>query len=317
MLETPQASHDKPARPLVLWRFVDGKPGHEKQTLGLCRALGKRTSVEVHDINAGARWRDSLNWLLDRFPPGESLPRPDLLIVAGHGTHYAGLAARRAHGGRLVALMRPALPRSWFDLCLIPEHDDPDVAANVITTRGALTAAEPGGAHAADAGLILIGGPSRDYGWDDASITQQVRRIIETQPGMRWRLSTSRRTPPDLLPTLRAMLDARAQVFGPADTPTGWVETALADAGQAWVTEDSVSMLYEALTAGCHFGLLRLPRTRVGRVARGVDRLLGEGWVIPMEGWLDGICPTPPNHGFDESGRCAQLILEKWFPNAV
>lgn len=304
-------------RALTLWRILDDRPGHEKQTSGLMRALADLVSVEPHDIPCPTRRHAWLNLLTSTFPPGAHLPRPDLILLAGHATHVAGLAARRAHGGRLVTLMHPSLPCAWFDLCLIPEHDEPSAAANIVVTRGALNAAKPGGAHHDDRGLILIGGPSEHYAWDDAIVAEQVRRIVSTRSDAQWRLSTSRRTPDSFAARLAGIRPANLTVYTPNQTAPGWVESALADAGQAWVTEDSVSMLYEALTAGCHVGLLRLPRLRTGRVARGVDKLIADGWVTPMENWDAGLCAAPPNATFNEAGRCARLILEKWFPNAA
>jgi hypothetical protein len=40
------------------------------------------------------------------------------------------------------------------------------------------------------------------------------------------------------------------------------------------VTEDSVSMIYKALTAGAATGLLAVPRRRLGRVGTGLHRLV-------------------------------------------
>jgi mitochondrial fission protein ELM1 len=117
-----------PQRPLTLWRITDGKPGHEKQTLGLCQALLRQHEGRCFDVDVCRQ--PLLNWLMGRFPAGRSLPPPDLIIGAGHHTHFAMLAARRAFGGRCVVLMRPSLPLAWFDLCLIPRHDHPPVQAN-------------------------------------------------------------------------------------------------------------------------------------------------------------------------------------------
>jgi mitochondrial fission protein ELM1 len=105
-----------PTRSLIVWRILDGKPGHEKQTRGLSQALASLVPVSLHDLPSNRRWRDWLHWLGGTFPAGQDLPRPDLILIAGHATHWAGLAARRAHGGRLIVLMRPSLPRGWFDL---------------------------------------------------------------------------------------------------------------------------------------------------------------------------------------------------------
>lgn len=306
-----------PSQPLILWRFLDGKPGHEKQTLGLSHALVKLASVQVHDIVSGSRWRAALRWLAGTFPPGTDLPRPDLLLVAGHGSHFAGLAARRVYGGKLVALMRPGLPVDWFDLCLVPEHDQPKISKHVITTRGALNAVESGGPHRPGEGLILVGGSSEHFAWDDSAVIEQVRQLAEGHPEIRWRLTTSRRTPSTFISALQAHGPANLTILSHTETPAGWVEETLGQVQQAWVTEDSVSMLYEALTAGCHVGLLRLSRKSAGRIAQGVDKLLADGWVTPMEGWRAGICPSPPRGTFNEAERCARLILEKWFPRAA
>jgi len=303
-------------RTLTVWRFLDGKPGHEKQSLGLCRALARLHPAAVHEIRAGPRWRDAGRWLTGRYAPGATLARPDLLVVAGHGTHLAGLAARRAHGGRLVAIMRPSLPSRCFDACLIPEHDEPEAAEHIVATRGALNNVTTSARHDSATGVILLGGPSAHYAWDSAHIAAQVLRVVRAQAGVRWTLSDSRRTPADLIERLRADLPADTCLYRHSETPPGWLEQTLATAGQAWVSEDSVSMLYEALTAGCRVGLLRLPRSRAGRVARGVERLLAEGWIMSYEGWQAGVCPAPPTGVFDEAGRCAHWILDRWFPSA-
>lgn len=305
-----------PSKPLILWRFRDGKPGHEKQTLGLALALAKLGRIDVHDIDSRNRWRDLYWWLRGIFPPGAARPRPDLLLVAGRGTHFAGLAARRAHGGKLVAIMRPGPPTAWFDLCLIPEHDAPAKRGDIVPTRGALNAVQPGGEHAPERGLMLIGGPSDHYAWDEARVVGQVWQLAEQHPDMRWRLTTSRRTPASFVERLRAGHPANIEVYSHTQTPAGWLEGALAESSQAWVTEDSVSMIYEALTSGCHVGLFRLPRKKAGRVARGVEKLIADAWVTPFEDARAGVCATPPRGVFNESERCARLILDRWFPNA-
>jgi mitochondrial fission protein ELM1 len=95
-------------------------------------------------------------------------------------------------------------------------------------------------------------------------------------------------------------------------TDSGWLEQTLAEAGQVWVTEDSVSMLYEALTAGGGVGLLRLPDPRDSRVGRGVQELVADGWVMPFEAWKNG---KPINHlpvEFNEANRVSDLMLKRF-----
>ncbi|MDX5411056.1 MAG: mitochondrial fission ELM1 family protein, partial [Thauera sp.] len=126
------------SRPLIVWRFTDGKPGHENQTAGLVQALQAYRPVEVHDIRAPNGLAAAAAWTVWWFPWGDTLPDPDLLLGAGHATHMPLLAARRARGGRAVVLMRPSLPGNWFDLCAIPQHDAPHPAEHVFITQGVL-----------------------------------------------------------------------------------------------------------------------------------------------------------------------------------
>jgi mitochondrial fission protein ELM1 len=300
--------------PLTLWRLTDGKPGHEKQSLGLARALTRLTDATCHDIalkggkGTYAAW---LQWLLARYPAGAALPPPDFILAAGHATHVPALAARRARGGRIVVLMRPSLPLTLFDLCLIPLHDRPPPRPNVIATRGVLNAVDTGGMHDPAQGLILIGGPSRHYRWDDAVIAAQVREIVTAQPAVTWTLTTSRRTPEGFIALLGAApgLDIRPH----AKTPPGWLEEALARSSQVWVSPDSGSMVYEALTAGCRVGLLELAPMAGSRLALDMAGLAEEGMVTPIARWRQEHTLKPPVSGFHEAARCAQAILERWY----
>ncbi len=289
---------------LVLWRFMDGKPGHEKQTLGLCSALERITPAQTINIPVSGGWKHLGYWMTGRFPAGRGLPAPDLLIGAGHATHVPILAARRAYGGKAVVLMRPSLPLRLFDLCLIPEHDAPPLRANVVSTLGALNNLTPRAGHIPDRGLILVGGPSGHFHWDSWAVARQIGELVRSRTDMTWTLTTSRRTPPEFLGNLEAAPLERCPV---ETTPPGWLEDRLDRSGEVWVTPDSVSMVYEALTAGCRVGLLDLPARRGSRVARGVMELKAKGIVSSFP-----LAPPSPSP-LDEAGRCAAIILERWF----
>lgn len=299
------------ASPLNIWRLVDGKLGHEKQSLGLAQAFSRHVAVKIHDVRVGPCLPYISDWILGRFPAGADLPPPHILIGAGHRTHLALLAARRARGGRIALLMQPSLPKRWFDLCLIPEHDEAPASANTLITRGALNTVTPSRQHDTKHGLILIGGPSSHYTWDNERIIGQIEQLIRQTPDVQWRLTNSRRTPADFLAQLPPA--ANLEVFPVEATPPGWLEVELAQAGQAWVSEDSVSMVYEALTAGCAVGLLRLPIAQDNRVARGVEHLIREAWVTPFESWQPDQPMLSAPEGFDEADRCARRILADWF----
>jgi mitochondrial fission protein ELM1 len=291
---------------LTLWRFTDGRPGHDRQTRGLAQALQQRTDVSLHELPVRGGAGGFCWWLSGRYPPGTALPAPDLLLGAGHATHSHLLAARRSRGGRIVLCMKPSLPLSCFDLCLIPQHDTPPRADNVLATLGVLNDLRPGAAHDAARGLIVVGGPSRHHRWDNGRILAQIDSLIAARPLQHWRLTTSPRTPPELLAQLRGN---NACEYVPFDScADGWLAQQLAQAGEVWVSEDSVSMIYEALTAGARVGLLRVPRGMANRVTDEIDALVAKGWVGRPGEWQLASGADKP---LDEAARCADWI-QQW-----
>ena len=303
--------------PRVVWRFSDAKAGHDSQSLGLVDALKRRLPLVSYDIpvTPGA----GLDWLRGQFPAASLLPDPWLVVGAGHSTHLPLLAARRARGGRAVVLMTPDLPKRWFDLCIIPDHDRPRPATNVLATRGSLNRMQAV-ARAADSrpnrrGLLMIGGPSRHYLWDHEQVIEQLAGVIRCSPVHHGVLTTSRRTPPGFAERVRDMLfnrNLKLTTHSWRDTPDPWLAVQLQRACCTWVTEDSVSMIYEALTAAVPVGLLSVPPRRQDRIVRGVEALVASGNVMRFDYWSRGI-PLPRSvEVFDEANRVAEQICSYW-----
>ena len=288
-----------------MWRFSDGKPGHDAQSLGLVQALQSRCEVEVHGLPAGSRAAALGAWLTGRYAAGHELPSPDLLIGAGHATHWPLLAARRARGGRAVVLMQPSLPNALFDLCLIPEHDNPRRSARVLVTTGVMNTQRASQQREQGQGLILLGGPSPHYCWDDAGVLAQIDALLRARPQLHWQVLGSRRTPASMPALLR---DHEGLTLLSADSPDHALAELLSSAGEVRVSEDSVSMIYEALTCAAPTGLLAVPRRSANRVTAGVDTLVARGWVAAPGDWRTP--PTAPP--LDEAGRCADWIIKRW-----
>ncbi len=292
--------------PLVVWRLCDGKPGHENQSLGLVAALKGLLEVRAFDIPAaGAPLR-----ALARA--GRALPAPALLIAAGRQCHLPLLLLRWRYGGRAIVLMKPSLPLALFDLCLIPEHDRVRPRANVILTRGALNGIRPALKRRAGLGLILLGGPSRHHHWEERAVFQQVRNILARGAAFEWQIYDSRRTPASTRQCLEALTCAQHTYLRCEDTPAQRLADSLAQADTAWVSEDSVSMVYEALTGGARVGLLPLARAGRSRVASGIDRLVAEGLVTRYEDWLRHGELGAQHVPLAEAERCARRLLEYW-----
>jgi len=298
--------------PLVVWIISDGKPGHVNQSRGLAEALARATPTEIVIVRALPAWRAWLALLLKRFPDN-TLPKPDLLIGAGHATHVTLLAARRARGGRTVVLMKPSLPRRWFDLCILPQHDGVTADAHMLVTEGALNRIRP--AMARDAshgplrqGLILVGGTSPHFEWDSDAIQVQMKSILTRTPDTHWTLTTSRRTPADFL----ALLPQHSNLSIVPHTAASfdWLPAQFARCDTVWVTPDSASMVFESLTAGAEVGVFDLPVNPKSRVGQESAYLAEAQRISRFANWCAHGTLHPNLHPLAEADRCAEWILE-------
>ena len=168
---------------LRVWRFTDGRAGHEKQTSGLVQGLreslpemaGAGSSIECRDIPVAEFLRNpSVLWQ-------DSGAAPDLLIGAGRRTHLLMARVRWHLGSRTVCLMRSTLPRFCYDLALVPEHDWLWSERKVLRTLGALGPSIPS-APSAECGLILLGGENDHFYWSDEEVRFRLRHCGAKSP---------------------------------------------------------------------------------------------------------------------------------------
>ncbi len=312
----------------------DGRPGHENQSVGLALALARRTGA-THEVvkvdpkaSVWARMRAAAALSGMGVPPMGSgtnehgrdarATKPDLVIAAGHRTHLPLWWAARKFGARSVVIMKPSLPLAFFDLALVPRHDAAEGAADSekrVLTRGALNRVPEDLPTKEARGLVLLGGPSKHHGWDGAALAPMVARVIAARPELEWIVGDSRRTPDGFLRGLELPAGVRATKVPHQETGPGWLAGELARSALVWVTADSVSMVHEALTAGAATGVLPVPPAKAGgdggRPARAVAGLIAAGLATEFPGRA-----TPPSTRFHEAGRCADLILARWFSAA-
>ncbi len=287
----------------LIWILSDGKAGHLSQTRGLAGALVARMGGQIREIDlAGKSFWGKLRVIWGQGTAVRAQGTPDFIIAAGHGTHLplllSGCLFKRA---KTVVCMKPSLPMSWFDCSVVPRHDLPsDVLAKppayIVPTLGALHGVKPSPERPKTHTLILIGGPSKEYGWDEQQVIEQLKTVSSGQPAVgsqqsdtKFLLTTSRRTPAGFVDVLRRECPA-IDVVPVEKTPRGWVADKLQCAKAVWVTRDSVSMIYEALGSGAPVGLLKMmslngPVASSSRVAKGIEMLEADGWVTPFEVW--------------------------------
>jgi hypothetical protein len=156
--------------------------------------------------------------------------------------------------------------------------------------------------------MILLGGPSSSHAWDGEALRHALSEITATG---HWQLTDSRRTPAGFLDEIRQRLPA-IEVFSYQQTTPDWLPAKLSAAAEVWVTEDSVSMIYEALSSGAKVGLLPAPRLKTSaRVLRGLDGLVTDGFLTSFAEWQQTRQLKTPPEILREADRCAEVVIRR------
>lgn len=291
------------SQPLRIAVLSDGKPGHLNQSLGLAEAISRRQAAQIETTSVRRR----------QIFPGKLESQPDLILGAGHAVHIPMLLLARQTGSPTVVLMKPSLPSSWFSLCVVPEHDleGKECPPRTIPTEGALNRVGPPDDTPRRDGLILLGGPSAHHGWDGPRITSCIANIVQSSEEVAWKITDSRRTPDGTLEQLKDSVPG-LEIFPHTSTGPDWLPQELGRSAQTWVSEDSISMIYEALSSGTRVGLLPVPQTHPNhRVIKGVKRLIQSKLICPFDQWTPGPSLPAPVRILREADRVAGLILDK------
>jgi uncharacterized protein len=294
-----------------IWRITDGKAGHDSQSIGLCNAIGKLKACETFDIPIDSLFDNYKNLLLKQFPRGKDLPDPSLIIGAGHGTHLPMICAKRSRQGKTIVLMKPSLPLSFFDFCIIPKHDLPASRENVVTTRGALNPIQFNENNTPNTGLILLGGPSKHYQWNDELIINQIKQIVTNNSGIRWTIADSPRTPSNTLASLSGLAYENIDILKFAETSSDTLRKTIFTSEKIWISADSISMIYESLSSGAAIGLLDVEQKTQNRVSNTVNTLIDENQLTTFAMWNNAHKLINASSKFNEAERCASLLLER------
>lgn len=311
-------SRETKKKEIVIWLFTDGKAGHVKQSNALVFELDKIFSIKVFEFHENIMGiiRDSF-FTRSKYSKYQAILKPDLIIGTGHRTHLPMLLTKLRFGGRSVVIMKPSLPYSLFDFCLVPEHDNPPKRDNVISIIGSLNKVPEGNPRPKEKGLctFLVGGPSNHYKWSTDQILDEIKKHIDSfdNPKNRFILTTSRRTPADFLRELKEKSFHNLEVFDFSETSTGWLDEILQKSEFAFVTPDSISMVYEALSARCFVSLFMLePKSIKSRVVKNINFLFQEHYISDS---IPGSRKNmfPPKVLPNQAEICAKEIISKLF----
>jgi len=316
--------------PLKVVAYYDGRIGHEKQTHGILNALLQRTSIDVmekqHIVpsaqSAIINWARYLSAAVVPYTKSRHSGNIDLILGTGTHTHIPMLLLKRRRGGKVVTCMTPdALLRKRMDLCFVPVHDSVQPDLNIFTTIGPPGISTDKGIHESNRGLVLIGGiDNKSHVWNSEEVFSQVRVVIEKDALKKWTITSSRRTPEEMCVLLERFASEKPEVkfFRADETPRGWVEDAYDRNESVWVTADSISMVYEALTAGCQVGIFPMKwKKQNGKFQRSEQYLIEANMVTNFETWITGKSRMVKPKLLNEAARCAEEILKRWWPERL
>ena len=357
--------------------LVDNTRGHFHQSQGIARWLERLCGAEIHEIKVpiltglrrfrvlkmqgrqlgSASPEEAKEWLrkagfsIEAHADVLSGETGILFMATGNSASTFCLALGKALNGRSAVVMTPdVVGTEPFDFAIVPEHDRPTPADNILTTLGApnhiygpelqATAETFFGPMKPFTGKVialLLGGSDANYeltpAWVQA-VLPSLRKAAEQQ-GAALLVTTSPRTGAEADCAVESVLGGSPAVrylLLASQSKDNPVPAMLGAATHVIVTEDSVSMVSEAATAGFRVGLLRVGRKQSLKTKS--RNLFGAGTVrfdelfeeMAERGLVEDLGATPDFDAFlapetrrtetpfNEAKKAAEWILNHWKP---
>lgn len=267
----------------VVWIVSEGSPGHVSQSVGLAEAVAKKIPLRVEKVECRPRlngvgrmlvraWMGRTGmplpvWFLTRWLrvdlSATTVQRPDLLLCSGGKSVFAARSLAALHGAPVVFLgERKPYPSEWFHTVFTPSDRETgvnDVAIEMIPTQVSREGVERVAASWVDRPdgrlwAMVIGGASVSHryvpaDWDRLAAAMNALARAE---GIRWLVTSSRRTGSEAEARLRAGLDGAAVAAAVwwAEKPEKKMGAFLGAAERVFVTQDSVTMVTESVASG-------------------------------------------------------------------
>ena len=265
----------------TIWIVNDGSPGHLAQSRGLAEALRSHGhTLEIAEISIGRRFsgmqRSFIRWLMggsgtrassflrDIVLKGVQLPerRPDLILSSGGKSVFTGrLLANQFDVPYVFVGERKPYPSAWFHTVFTPSPRE--CAANDcrigliptgVTPDKVKAAATEYDAPGGPLWSMIVGGCSKSHKFQEDDWIRMAREMndLAGQFGVRWLVTSSRRTGQKAERLLEHYLDpeAVADTVWWSKNPRKLLLAFLGSAERVFVTQDSVTMVTEAICSG-------------------------------------------------------------------
>ncbi len=294
----------------VVWIISEGSPGHISQSEGLVAALARRIDLESTIIETRPKLNGFARRIVRLSMGNRGLPdplikrwlrcdpptsKPDLMVTSGGKAVFAARSIAVRTGAPLVFIgERKPYPSEWFHTVFTPspfETGRNDVPLELIPTRisyeevmQAATAWH--GKQAGPLWTMIVGGVSASHRFTaaDWSSLASAMNELASKHGIRWLITTSRRTGAQVEGILRGTLDpaAVADAVWWSVKPEKRLLELLGSAERVFVTQDSITMITEAIASGLPTEVVRpsdVAFTSTSFLPSYLGRLEASGWI--------------------------------------
>lgn len=250
-----------------------------------------------------------LSWLSFFFPKdcSRALEKadPDIVLSSGASLAPLNLILRRENLAKSVVILKPSFPFDGFqyDLALIPAHDRGWMPRRTVRFQGALSSFDE--EMLCDAGQklgscisrpdqvrmgVFLGGATRNFKLSLSEVEQlmaEIDRLSEALKGD-FLVTTSRRTPEDVNQFLSRRFKNHPRcplcVIASEDSRPEVVPGMMALADYLIVTEDSLSMISEAVCSGKTVVVVKMKSNGLPKKHGRFQEFLKREWQIPVVG---------------------------------
>jgi len=269
-------------RPLI-WLILSDKLGDNAQVEIIAEALGlpyeiRRVYPLEEYVLGKPRFKPSLYHIDPQRSDLLEPPWPDLVITIGRRPAMVAMWVREQSGGRsrVVLVGRPKRKLSQYALVIATSQYCLPARPNVLHLDLPLMRSDAAAIAAATARwqprlatlprpltALLVGGPTKPFVFDERVARELIVKASAAAAGGCLYVTTSRRTPPQVVKAIQDALPVGAQFHrwekGGKDNP---YHALLGLADRFIVTGDSISMMVEVARLGKPLAIFSLPTQR-------------------------------------------------------
>jgi hypothetical protein len=262
----------------TVWIVSEGSPGHVSQSGGLADALSAVVPLRTVTVKGRTTVRGWLRPVIRRImgPQGrralsEKLLRrvadvdipadgspPDLIISSGGKSVFTAKTLAGRYGVPYVFIgERKPFPAEWFHTVISPvpgESSANSIDVELIPTPVTPEMIAQKGTVQRGIWCMIIGGASRSHRFSEKDWIDLAEGMnaLAKRENIRWLLTTSRRTGPQVETVIKKYLgaDVIEDAIWWAEKPRRELYEFMARSEVLFVTQDSVTMISEAVSAG-------------------------------------------------------------------